>query len=86
MIIAGRTVNFSSNLKDYNASNASNASNACDFKAKNVKITVSGLGDNTVFCRENLYARVSGSGDVEYKGDPKKKDIKMNGSGTISKS
>jgi hypothetical protein len=80
MIIAGRIVNFSSNFNDFNASNA------CDFKAKNVKITVSGLGDNTVFCSENLYARVSGSGDVEYKGDPKKKDIKMNGSGTISKS
>ncbi|SFE99923.1 hypothetical protein SAMN04488131_10713 [Flavobacterium xueshanense] len=80
MIIAGRTVNFSSDLKDYNANVD------CDFKTKNAKITVSGLGDSTVFYSESLNARVSGSGDVEYKGDPKKKDIKMNGSSTISKS
>ena len=55
-------------------------------KLKNAKITVSGLGNSKVFCSESLHARVSGSGAVEYKGDPKKKDIKMNGSGTISKS
>jgi hypothetical protein len=54
-------------------------------KAKNVDITISGSGDSKVFCSENLKARVSGSGDIQYKGDPKTKDTKVSGSGSISK-
>ena len=80
MVLTGKTENFNSNL------NGSGDIDAGDLKAKNVKATVSGSGDNTVFCSENLHARVSGSGDIEYKGDPKKKDTKVNGSGNISKS
>lgn len=80
MVLTGKTENFNSNL------NGSGDIDAGDLKAKNVKATVSGSGDNTVFCSESLHARVSGSGDIEYKGDPKKKDTKVNGSGNISKS
>jgi hypothetical protein len=54
-------------------------------KAKNVDITISGSGDSKVFCSGNLKARVSGSGDIQYKGDPKTKDTKVSGSGSISK-
>ncbi|KFF09956.1 head GIN domain-containing protein [Flavobacterium hydatis] len=54
-------------------------------KAKNVDITISGSGDSKVFCSENLKARVSGSGEIQYKGDPKTKDAKVSGSGSISK-
>ena len=80
MVLTGKTENFNSNL------NGSGDIDAGDLKAKNVKATVSGSGDNTVFCSESLHARVSGSGDIEYRGDPKKKDTKVNGSGNISKS
>ena len=80
MVLTGKTENFNSNL------NGSGDIDAGDLKAKNAKITVSGSGDNSVFCSESLHARVSGSGDIEYKGDPKKKDTKVNGSGNISKS
>lgn len=80
MVLTGKTENFNSNL------NGSGDIDAGDLKAKNVKATVSGSGDNTVFCSESLHARVSGSGDIQYKGDPKKKDTKVNGSGNISKS
>ena len=80
MVLTGKTENFNSNL------NGSGDIDAGGLKAKNVKATVSGSGDNTVFCSESLHARVSGSGDIEYKGDPKKKDTKVNGSGNISKS
>ena len=54
-------------------------------KAQTADATVSGSGDTTVYCTEMILARVSGSGDIQYKGDPKKKDTKVNGSGSISK-
>jgi hypothetical protein len=79
MVLTGKTENFNSNL------NGSGDIDAGDLKAKNAKITVSGSGDSKVFCSESLHARVSGSGDIEYIGDPKKKDTKVNGSGAISK-
>ena len=79
MVLTGKTENFNSNL------NGSGDIDASDLKAKNAKITVSGSGDSKVFCSESLHARVSGSGDIEYIGDPKKKDTKVNGSGAISK-
>lgn len=80
MVLTGKTENLNSIL------NGSGDIDAANLKAKNVTVTVSGSGDNTVFCSESLHARVSGSGDIEYKGDPKKKDTKVNGSGNISKS
>jgi hypothetical protein len=79
IVLAGKTENFNSNL------NGSGDIDAGDLKAKNAKITVSGSGDSKVFCSESLHARVSGSGDIEYIGDPKKKDTKVNGSGAISR-
>lgn len=58
---------------------------AVDLAAKKVTVTISGSGDIKVNCSENLYARVSGSGDIFYKGDPQIKDTKVSGSGDISK-
>ena len=54
-------------------------------KAQTADATVSGSGDTTVYSTEMIRARVSGSGDIQYKGDPKKKDTKVSGSGSISK-
>ncbi|MBP6585664.1 MAG: DUF2807 domain-containing protein, partial [Flavobacterium sp.] len=47
------------------------------------KVNVSGSGDIKVNCTEFIEARVAGSGDIEYKGNPKKVDTKVAGSGTI---
>jgi hypothetical protein len=58
---------------------------AVNLVTKNSNLTVSGSGDMKVNCSESLYARVSGSGDIAYKGNPKTKDTKVNGSGEISK-
>lgn len=77
--LTGTTENLNSNL------NGSGDIDSPNLKAKNVKATVSGSGDNTVFCSESLYARVSGSGDLKNKGGPKKKDTKVIGSGEILK-
>ncbi|MNL52363.1 hypothetical protein D3C87_1755280 [compost metagenome] len=58
---------------------------AANLKSKNANITVSGSGDVKVNCNESLTARVSGSGDIKYTGSPEKRDVKVSGSGSISK-
>lgn len=58
---------------------------AFSLESKKVDTSVSGSGNCKVFCSESLEARVTGSGDIDYKGDPKKKETKVSGSGTISK-
>jgi hypothetical protein len=58
---------------------------AVNLTTKNANLTISGSGDMKANCSESLYARVSGSGDIAYKGNPKTKDTKVNGSGEISK-
>lgn len=52
---------------------------------KNADANLSGSGKIAVYCTSKLTARVSGSGDVFYKGEPETKDTKVSGSGTISK-
>ncbi|MCK7591143.1 DUF2807 domain-containing protein [Subsaxibacter sp. CAU 1640] len=54
-----------------------------DLQANNTDVSVSGSGDAKVVCRENLKARVAGSGGIEYKGNPKTEDTKVAGSGSI---
>ena len=58
---------------------------AFDFKCENVSATVTGSGDLQVYASEYLKARTPGSGDIEYRGNPKKEDFKTMGSGSISK-
>jgi hypothetical protein len=46
-------------------------------------VSVSGSGDANVISNESLKARVAGSGDIRYKGNPKTEDSKVAGSGSI---
>ncbi len=59
--------------------------NAYGLKAGDVSAEVTGSGDCKVFCLGALQGRVSGSGDIHYKGDPRKTDNKVSGSGGINK-
>ena len=77
--LTGTTVNSVANLKGSGDLNTSN------LQTKNVSATLSGSGNMNVYCIDSLYARVTGSGDIAYKGNPSKKDIKVIGSGAISK-
>lgn len=77
--VTGKTDNFASKIS------GSGDVDAVNLIAKNVNVTISGSGDIKVNCTDSLYARVSGSGNIEYKGDPQKKDTKVSGSGEISK-
>lgn len=58
---------------------------AFDFKCKNVNAMVTGSGDIQVYASESLKASTPGSGDIEYRGNPKKEDFRTMGSGSISK-
>ncbi len=57
---------------------------AGNLKAENVKVTVHGSGDASVFASESLDVEVSGSGDVHYRGEPKISTA-VHGSGSVSK-
>jgi hypothetical protein len=59
---------------------------AFELEADEVEATVSGSADLRVTANEVLYARVSGSGDIYYRGNPSKVDSKTSGSGDITKS
>ncbi len=53
-------------------------------QANHTVVSVAGSGDAEVVSNKTLKARVSGSGDIEYKGNPDKEDTKVSGSGSIS--
>ena len=59
--------------------------NASKLVSDSVNSKVIGSGNCKVNCTQNLEARVTGSGDIEYFGNPIKKDTKVTGSGDISK-
>jgi hypothetical protein len=79
VVLSGSSENFTSNLS------GSGGVDAANLIVKNSNVTVSGSGDTKVNCSESLTARVMGSGDIGYKGNPKTKDTKVMGSGEISK-
>jgi len=58
---------------------------AFDFKCQYVSAMVTGSGDIQVYASESLKASTPGSGDIEYRGNPKKEDFRTMGSGSISK-
>lgn len=55
-----------------------------NLESTNVDAQISGSGSVNVVCNGELYARISGSGDVKYSGKPTKKDTKISGSGSVS--
>lgn len=51
--------------------------------AANVEVYVSGSGDAQVAAKTSIKARVHGSGDIRYKGNPATSDTKVMGSGSV---
>lgn len=79
MNLSGTTKNFEATIS------GSGDIKAYDLIADNVEATISGSADIKVTATKMLKARVSGSGDVSYRGNPKKVDTKTSGSGDISR-
>lgn len=57
---------------------------ASKLKAERVSASVSGSGDIEVYASQELKTRITGSGDINYSGSPKKQDFKTSGSGSVS--
>lgn len=78
-------MNLSGKTKDFEATiSGSGDIKAYDLIADNVEATISGSADIKVTANKMLKARVSGSGDINYRGNPKKVDTKTSGSGDVS--
>ena len=78
-------ITLSGSTNDFEATiSGSGDIKAYDLEADNVDATVSGSADIKVTANKVLKARVSGSGDIEYRGNPTKEDTKVVGSGDIS--
>ncbi|MCL6296683.1 head GIN domain-containing protein [Jejuia spongiicola] len=55
-----------------------------NLQANNTEVSVAGSGDAKVVSNQSIKARVAGSGDIVYKGNPEKEDTKVAGSGSIT--
>lgn len=57
---------------------------AFGLQSNHTVVSVASSGDIQVVSNKSLKARVSGSGDIEYRGNPSKEDTKVSGFGSIS--
>ena len=79
-------INLSGTTTDLNVNiSGSGDIKAYELEADNVDANVSGSADIKVTANQRLKARVSGSGDIHYKGNPEKVEAKTSGSGDITK-
>lgn len=58
---------------------------AYDLRSRIVDAAVMGSGDIEVSPEQELNARITGSGDITYSGNPEKQNFKTTGSGSVSK-
>ena len=56
---------------------------AFDYLVEDLDCRITGSGNIQAFVTEKLIARISGSGDIRYKGNPESVDTKVTGSGDI---
>ncbi len=56
---------------------------AVNLKTDKATLRISGSGGITITVINELIAKISGSGDIKYKGNPKIEDIKVSGSGDV---
>lgn len=79
-------IHLSGSCTDFDATiSGSGDIKAFDLESDNVSAVVSGSADIKVTANKTLKARVSGSGDITYRGNPDKVDTKSSGSGDITR-
>ena len=54
-----------------------------EIKSKSATITINGSGDGEVFAGDSISAKINGSGNIKYFGNPENVDTIINGSGDI---
>ena len=55
-----------------------------EIKSKSATITINGSGDGEVFASDSISAKINGSGNIKYFGNPENVDSIINGSGDIN--
>lgn len=77
-------LDISGSAKNITASVAGSGDiDAYGLKADSADLKISGSGGMTITVENELKVRVSGSGDIKYKGNPRIEDIKVSGSGSV---
>jgi len=77
-------INLKGKAKEFTASiSGSGEISAYDLISEKAVLKISGSGDMTLTVSNELVVRVSGSGGVKYKGNPRIEDIKVSGSGMV---
>lgn len=70
--------------KDVSATLSGSGELKCrDLKAENVNVRITGSADAKVFASATLRVAITGSGNVQYWGNPSLPEIKSSGSGTV---
>ncbi len=68
---------------EYSISGSGNI-NGYELVSSEAEVRISGSGGIKTNVTENLKARIAGSGNIYYKGNPKRQDTKVSGSGNVS--
>ena len=76
--LSGRAIEFEA------AVSGSGDIEAYDLKTEKSELKIAGSGSIGISVEKEIVARVSGSGDIKYKGTPRIEDIKVSGSGSVS--
>lgn len=76
-VVKGKTTHFEVKVS------GSGDFNAARLKSEHTEVYVSGSGEAEVYASKSMKARVNGSGDITYSGNPEKVDSKISGSGDI---
>ena len=78
-------INIEGRANEYSCSiTGSGDIRAYELSTKNANVKITGSGTVKIDVSDNLKVRITGSGDVYYKGTPKSQDVKVTGSGNVS--
>lgn len=78
------TITLHGKTKNFNCSISGSGDIKCNnLLSENTTVIVSGSGTAHVFASVNLAAKVSGSGNIYYSGNPSSPEIKKSGSGSV---
>ncbi|MEJ7674068.1 MAG: head GIN domain-containing protein [Chitinophagaceae bacterium] len=78
------TINLRGRTKDFNSSISGSGDIKCNkLLSENTTVSVTGSGTAHVFASVHLLAKVTGSGDIYYSGNPPSPEIRKTGSGSV---
>lgn len=78
------TINLGGRTKDFNCSISGSGDIKCNkLLSENTTVSVTGSGTAHVFASVHLLAKVTGSGDIYYSGNPPSPEIRKTGSGSV---